>query len=187
MSKREPIEIKQIRTVWNENERKWYFVIADVVQALSKNRYPKDYTKKLRKFDRELAKVWHKLVTPLEVNTRGGRQKMNCANAAGMASIILSVHSPKAKLFLKWIDSLNIDPFEKHAKIELSKQSMDEFYQILSNPDNWKRKRAQYSLINEKRPTFRKMNELELIFALLEEDDIIYKKGLTSQKKSRNK
>jgi len=29
------------------------------------------------------------------------------------------------------------------------------------------------------------MNELELIFTLLEEDDIIYNKDLTSQKKSR--
>lgn len=28
-------ESKQIRTVWNEPDQKWYFVIADVIQVLT--------------------------------------------------------------------------------------------------------------------------------------------------------
>ena len=28
-------ESKQIRTVWNETDGKWYFVVADVIQVLS--------------------------------------------------------------------------------------------------------------------------------------------------------
>jgi DNA-damage-inducible protein D len=180
MNKIEPLEIRHIRTVWNENEQKWYFVISDVVQTLTKTKDAKDYTKKLRKYDSELAKVWSQIITPLEINTNGGRQKMNCAKALGILKIILSIRSRKPKLFLKWLENLKINPFEKNEKIEISKKSMNEFLKILSNPDYWMGKREQYSLINEKQPSFKKMNELELIFSLLEENDIIYKKGLKS-------
>ncbi|MFA5648704.1 MAG: BRO family protein [Bacteroidales bacterium] len=180
MKKIEPLEIRQIRTVWNENEQKWYFVISDVVQALTKTKDAKDYTKKLRKYDSELAKVWSQIISPLEVNTNGGRQKMNCAKALGILRIILSIRSRKAKLFVKWLGNLEIKPFEKNGKIEISKKSMNEFFNILSNPDYWMEKRERYSLIIEKQPSFKKMNELEIIFSLLEENDIIYKKGLKS-------
>lgn len=174
MNKIEPTEIRHIRTVWNENQQEWYFVIADVVRALTKTKYAKDYTKKLKKYDSELAEVWSQIITPLEVNTNGGRQKMNCANALGILRIILSIHSPKAKQFQIWLENLKMNSFEKNQKIEISKKSMDELCKILSNPDYWMEKKEQYSLINEKQPSFKKLNELELIFSLLEENDIIY-------------
>jgi DNA-damage-inducible protein D len=44
-------ESKQIKTVWNENDQKWYFVVADVVQVLTDTPSPTDYIKKMRKRD----------------------------------------------------------------------------------------------------------------------------------------
>lgn len=187
MNKIEAMEIRQIRTVWNESERKWYFVIADVVRVLTKTKDAKDYTKKLRKYDSELAKVWNQIISPLEVSTKGGRQKMNCAKAPGISRIILSIPSPKAKLLQKWLENLKINAVKKNRKINLSQESMNEFYKILSNPDHWMKKSERYTLINKKQPKFKQMNELELIFSLLEENDIFYKKRLSSQKKSRRR
>ncbi len=40
------------------------------------------------------------------------------------------------------------------------------------------KKSEEYSLINNNLPSFKRMNELELISLLLEEDDAIYKEGL---------
>ena len=79
MSNIKLFESKQIRTVWNETDKKWYFVVADVIQVLTDTPNPSDYIKKMRKRDEELSKGWGQFVTPLSVETIGGKQKLNCA------------------------------------------------------------------------------------------------------------
>lgn len=44
-------ESKKIRSLWSEEEQKWYFSVADVVEALTDTVNPKDYIKKMRKRD----------------------------------------------------------------------------------------------------------------------------------------
>jgi ABC-type Fe3+ transport system substrate-binding protein len=41
-------EQKQIRSVWNEEEEKWYFSIVDVVGILSESANPNNYWKVLK-------------------------------------------------------------------------------------------------------------------------------------------
>ena len=83
MSNIKLFESKQIKTVWNEADEKWYFVVADVIQVLTDTPNPSDYIKKMRKRDEELSKGWGQFVTPLSVDTIGGKQNLNCANAKG--------------------------------------------------------------------------------------------------------
>jgi len=64
MSSIKLFESKQIRTVWNETDEKWYFVVADVIKVLTDTPNPSDYIKKMRKRDEELAKGWGLFVTP---------------------------------------------------------------------------------------------------------------------------
>ena len=73
MSRIKLFESKQIRTVWNETDGKWYFVVADVIQVLTDTPNPGDYIKKMRKRDEELSKGWGQFVTPLSVETEGGK------------------------------------------------------------------------------------------------------------------
>lgn len=84
MGKIKLFKSKQIRMVWNEADEKWYFVVEDVFQVLTDTPNPSDYIKKMRKRDEELSKGWGQLVTPLSVDTTGGKQKLNCANAKGL-------------------------------------------------------------------------------------------------------
>jgi len=88
MSNIKLFESKQIRTVWNETDEKWYFVVADVVQVLTDTSNPTDYIKKMRKRDLQLSEGWGQFVTPLSVETPGGKQKLNCAHAKGLLRII---------------------------------------------------------------------------------------------------
>lgn len=48
-------ENKQIRTLWNETEEEWYFSVVDVVELLTDSADPKQYIKKMRSRDAELA------------------------------------------------------------------------------------------------------------------------------------
>ena len=63
-----------------EEFEKWFFVITDVIQVLTDTSNPSDYLKKMRLRDEELSKGWGQFVTPLSVETVGGKQKLNCAN-----------------------------------------------------------------------------------------------------------
>ena len=64
--------------------KKWYFVIADVVHILTDTPNPTDYIKKMRKRDAQLSEGWGQFVTPLSIETLGGKQILNCANAQGL-------------------------------------------------------------------------------------------------------
>lgn len=60
---------------------------------------PGGYIKDMRRRDLELNKGWGQIATPLSLETSGGIQKLNCANAEGIFRIIQSVPSPKAEPF----------------------------------------------------------------------------------------
>jgi len=66
-------ESKQIRTVWNETDGKWYFVVEDVVSVLTDSNDPKQYVKRMRQRDKELPKGWVQIVPTLWVETAGGK------------------------------------------------------------------------------------------------------------------
>ena len=83
MSNIKLFESKQIKTVWNEADEKWYFVVEDVVSVLTDSSDPKQYVKRMRQRDTELAKGWVQFAPTLWVETAGGKQKMGCANAKG--------------------------------------------------------------------------------------------------------
>ncbi len=73
-------ETKQIRSVWNEADLKWYFSVADVVEALTDSVNVKDYIKKMRKRDPALEANWGTICPPLELLAPDGkRRKTKCA------------------------------------------------------------------------------------------------------------
>ena len=149
MSNIKLFESKQIRTVWNETEQKWYFVVADVVQVLTDTPNPTDYIKKMRKRDELLSQGWGQLVTPLLVNTAGGKQKLNCANAQGLLRIIQSIPSPKAEPFKLWLAQVGSDRLDEIENPELATQRTRELYKLKGYPDDWIEKRMRSIAIRE--------------------------------------
>jgi prophage antirepressor-like protein len=96
-------ENKRVRTVWVEDEDKWYFVLEDVIEILTESTDPKQYVKRMKLRDPELAKGWVQIVPLLPIKTEGGPQKMRCANLEGMFRIIQSIPSKKAEPIKIWI------------------------------------------------------------------------------------
>ena len=60
-------EEKQVRRVWYNEQ--WYFILEDIVFALTNTVNVKDYINKMRKRDQELQKGWGQIVHTLLVNT----------------------------------------------------------------------------------------------------------------------
>jgi len=149
MSSIKLFESKQIRTVWNEADEKWYFVVADVIHVLTNTPNPSDYIKKMRKRDAELSKGWGQFVTPLSVETIGGKQKLNCANAKGLLRIIQSIPSPKAEPFKLWLAQVGSDRLDEIENPELATQRTRELYKLKGYPDDWIEKRMRSIAIRE--------------------------------------
>ena len=122
MSNIKLFESKQIRSVWNEQERKWYFVVEDVVAVLTGSTDPKQYIKRMRQRDEALAQGWVQSVPTLTVDTAGSKQKMGCANAQGLLRIIQSIPSPNAEPFKLWLAQVGSDRLDEIENPELAAQ-----------------------------------------------------------------
>ena len=110
---------KEIRKTIHNDE--WWFVIEDVILALTDSKNPKGYIKDMRRRDAELAKGWGQIATPLSIETPGGSQKINCANTEGIFRIIQSVPSPKAELFKRWLAKVGYERVQKIEDPELAR------------------------------------------------------------------
>ena len=100
------LEDRLIRMVWSDEQEKWFFCVADIVEALTDSKDPKDYIKKLRKRDLVLSKGWEQLVTPFPVWTTQGVQRVNCTTREGMLRIIQAIPTAKAELYKRWMAQL---------------------------------------------------------------------------------
>lgn len=139
----------QVRSVWNEQEEEWYFSIQDVVQILTDSADVKEYIKKMRKRDEELSKGWGQIVTPLVIETSGGKQKMNCANTKGLFRIIQSIPSPKAEPFKLWLAQVGAERIAEIENPELATLRTRELYKAKGYPDDWIEKRMRSIAIRE--------------------------------------
>ncbi len=149
MSNIKLFESKKIRSFWNEEEQKWYFVVEDVIAVLTDSNDPKQYVKRMRQRDEELAKGWVQIVPTLLVDTAGGKQKMGCANAKGLLRIIQSVPSPKAEPFKLWLAQVGSDRLDEIENPELATQRTRELYKLKGYPDDWIEKRMRSIAIRE--------------------------------------
>ena len=143
MSNIKLFESKKIRSVWNEEERKWYFVVEDVVAALTDSNDPKQYVKRMKQRDPELAKGWVQFVPTLSVETSGGKQRMSCANVQGLLRIIQSIPSPKAEPFKRWLAKVGNERLEEIENPELASQRIRQIYKAKGYSDEWIEKRIR--------------------------------------------
>jgi DNA-damage-inducible protein D len=132
---------KSIRRVWHDN--KWWFAIVDVVAVLSESIQPEGYVKDLRRRDKELAKGWGQIATPLSIKTEGGMQRINCANTEGLFRLIQSIPSPKAEPFKRWLAQVGYERIKEIENPELASARARHLYEAKGYPKAWIEKRLR--------------------------------------------
>ncbi len=130
-----------IRRSWHKKE--WWFAIVDVVAVLTDSVQPEGYVKDLRRRDKELAKGWGQIATPLQIETAGGPQRLNCANTEGLFRIIQSIPSPKAEPFKRWLAQVGYERVKEIENPELASARARELYQAKGYPQAWIEKRLR--------------------------------------------
>ena len=87
---------KEIRKIYHNDE--WFFVLEDIVFALTDSKDAKQYIQRLKLRDQELKQGWVQIVHTLWIDTKWWKQNMICVNTKGAFRIIQSI--PRA-LFQK--------------------------------------------------------------------------------------
>src|SRR3989338_1859814 len=138
---------RKIRKAIHKNE--WWFVIVDVVDALTDSIQPDGYIKDMRRRDPELSKGWGQIAIPLSVQTSGGMQKLNCANTEGIFRIIQSIPSPKAEPFKRWLARIGYERVQEIEDPELAQKRARALYKAKGYPDDWIERRMRSIAIRE--------------------------------------
>ena len=150
MSNIKLIESKQVRTVWNEIEQKWYFSVQDVVEVLTDTVDAKDYIKKMKKRDFQLNANWGTICPLVEMQAADGKKrKVQASDAKGLLRIIQSIPSPKAEPFKLWLAQVGSNRLDEIENPELATQRTRELYKLKGYPDSWIEKRMRSIAIRE--------------------------------------
>ncbi len=131
-------EEKQIRSIWNEEDEKWYFSIVDVVAVLSESLNPNNYWKVLKN---RLKKEGSQLVTncnQLKLQSSDGKfYKTDVADTEQLFRLIQSIPSPKAEPFKLWLAKVGSERLDEMQDPELSIDRALEYYLKLGYSENW--------------------------------------------------
>ena len=144
MTKREIsklFEDRKIRTVWDDEQEKWYFSIVDVVAVLVNNKDHQTARKYWNKLKQRLKEEGFEPVTnchQLKLKAEDGKLRLtDVADTEQLFRIIQSVPSPKAEPFKQWMARVAAERIDQLQDPELSLQQAMMDYKRLGYSDNW--------------------------------------------------
>ncbi|MHB1108206.1 MAG: BRO-N domain-containing protein [Lutibacter sp.] len=131
-------EQKQVRSLWNEDEEKWYFSIVDVVAILTESKDALAYWRKLKQ---RLKAEGNETVTNchgLKMIAADGKMRMtDVADTTHLFRLIQSVPSAKAEPFKLWLAQVGSERLDEIQDPELSIDRALENYLQLGYSENW--------------------------------------------------
>lgn len=179
MSKQNKIQLfeeRKVRTLWDEDQEKWYFSIVDVVAILTDSIDPTAYWRKLKQ---RLKEEGNETVTNchgLKMRATDGKMRMtDMADTEQLFRLIQSIPSPKAEPFKQWMAQVASERLDQMQDPELSIEQAMTDYRRLGYSENWINQRIKSIEIRKELTDEWKRCGLEegVQFATL--TDIIYK------------
>ena len=131
-------EGKKVRTVWNEEEEKWYFSVLDVIEVLTESKDPTDYFKKMRKREVGLAEYVGTNCPQVEMHTPTGKHRKTLAGTLAVTlRIIESIPSKKAEPFKRWMAQVTAERMNQAIDPERSIDQAIADYRRLGYSEAW--------------------------------------------------
>ena len=131
-------EERNVRTVWDEEQEKWYFSIVDVVAVLTDS---KDATAYWRKLKQRLKEEGNETVTTchaFKMRAADGKMRLtDVADQEQLFRIIQSIPSPKAEPFKQWMAMVASQRLDQMQDPELSIEQAISDYARLGYSDKW--------------------------------------------------
>ena len=147
MTKKEVAKIfeeKKVRTVWDDEQEKWYFSIVDVCAVLTDSPNPRNYWKVLK---HRLVKEGNETVTncnQLKLKADDGKMRLtDVADTEQLFRLIQSIPSPKAEPFKQWMAQVASQRMDQMQDPEKSIEQAIIDYKRLGYSDLWINRRVK--------------------------------------------
>ena len=131
-------EEKRVRTVWDDEQEKWYFSIVDVVAILTDSPNPRKYWSVLKT---RLNKEGSELTTncsQLKMQATDGKKYLtDVADTEQLFRLIQSIPSPKAEPFKVWMAKVASERLNQIQDPELSIDQALTDYKRMGYSENW--------------------------------------------------
>ena len=181
MTKREIpklFEDRKIRTVWDDEQEKWYFSIVDVVGALVDSKDYQTARKYWNKLKQRLKEEGFEPVTnchQLKLRAEDGKLRLtDVADTEQLFRIIQSVPSSKAEPIKQWMAHVAAERIDQLQDPELSIQQAMMDYKRLGYSDNWINQRLKSIEIRKDLTDQWKLHNVEEGIQYATLTDIIY-------------
>ena len=169
-------EENKVRTVWDEEQEKWYFSIVDTIAILTDSVNPRKYWSVLKT---RLKKEGSELATNCsQLKMRSSDNKMyltDVADTEQLFRLIQSIPSPKAEPFKLWIAQVARERLDQMQDPELSIEQAMTDYKRLGYSDNWINQRLKSIEIRKELTDEWKKRGLQEGVQFASLTDIIYK------------
>jgi hypothetical protein len=127
-----------VRTVWDEDNEKWYFSIVDVVAALTNSPNPQVYWRVLKKRLKDEGNETVTNCNALKMEAPDGKMRLtDVADTEQLFRLIQSIPSPKAEPFKLWLAKVAAERLDEMQDPELSIDRALEQYMNLGYSENW--------------------------------------------------
>lgn len=134
-------EHKEVRSVWDEEQEKWYFSIIDVIEVLTEQpnyQGARNYWKVLKS---RLLKEGNETVTncnQLKMRAEDGKLRLtDVADVPQLLRLIQSIPSPKAEPFKLWLAQVGSERLDELQDPELTINRAMQDYLRLGYSENW--------------------------------------------------
>lgn len=193
MTKKQIIKLfgeKNIRTVWDDKEEKWYFSIVDVVGVLTDSKDPTAYWRKLKQ---RLKAEGNETVTnchALKLKAADGKmRKTDVADQEQLFRLIQSIPSPKAEPFKQWMAQVASTRIDQMQDPELDIQQAVADYKRLGYSDRWINQRIKSIEVRKELTDEWKRTGVKEGFEFASLTDIITKEwsGMTTKQYKQHK
>jgi len=144
---------KEIRRTFYKGE--WWFVITDVIAALTDSANPLQYLRNMRRRDTEIDQLFNGSVVQIEppkalsFETPVGKRQMLCWNTEALFRLVQSIPSPKAEPFKRWLAKVGYERVREIEDPELATKRTRELYKAKGYPDDWIERRMRGIAIRE--------------------------------------
>ena len=131
-------ESKNVRTIWDSEQEKWFISIIDVIEVLTESVDPNAYWRKLKQ---RLKAEGNETVTNchgLKMIAQDGKMRLtDVADTEQLFRLIQSVPSPKAEPFKLWLAKIAAERLDEIQDPELTIDRALEQYLALGYSENW--------------------------------------------------
>ena len=141
MTKKQAIQLlekQKVRTIWDDEQEKWYFCVVDVVEVLTDSANPQTYWRVLKN---RLKKEGNETVTncnALKMRAADGKMRLtDVADTEQLFRLIQSIPSPKAEPFKLWMAQVASQRLDQMQDPELSIDQAIIDYKRLGYSDAW--------------------------------------------------